>query len=302
MKGVGFIKQVLEKTKGKTYNITKGVRTAMTNEEIELKKEKNMEIIQKMKLMDDTFMTACFQDNPKATELVLRIIMDQEDLLVEKVSVQDFIKNLFGRSVRLDVYATDNTGKKYNIEVQNENAGATPKRARYNSALIDCWELPSGTDWEKLPETYVVFITEKDVLGAGLPIYHVNRYIEEMKQPFQDAAHIIYVNGEIQDDTPLGRLMRDFHCTKAEDMYYKDLADMVKYFKESEEGVKKMCRIADELREEGREEGRAEAIASELLKSVERLQTKMKISVQEALDLLGKTVSEYENAKKMLSK
>lgn len=266
----------------------------MTNEEIELKKEKNLEIIQKMKLMDDTFMTACFQDNPKATELVLQIIMNRKDLQVEKVSVQDFIKNLFGRSVRLDVYATDDAGKKYNIEVQNENSGATPKRARYNSSLIDCWELPAGTDWEKLPETYVVFIVEKDVLGAGLPIYHVNRYIEETKQQFQDAAHIIYVNGEIQDDTPLGRLMRDFHCTNADDMYYKELANMVKYFKESEEGVKDMCRIADGLREEGR--------AEELLKNVERLQVKMEISIQDALDLLGKTVSEYENAKKMLSK
>lgn len=274
----------------------------MISEEIELKKEKNMEIIQKMKLMDDTFMTACFQDNPKATELVLQIIMDKPDLQVEKVLVQDFIKNLFGRSVRLDVYATDNAGKKYNIEVQNENAGATPKRARYNSALIDCWELPAGTDWESLPETYVVFITENDVLGAGLPIYHVNRHIEEMKQPFRDEAHIIYVNGEIQDDTPLGHLMRDFHCTDADDMHYKELSDMMRHFKESEEGVKKMCRIADELREEGRAEGRAEGVASELLKSVERLQTRMKISIQEALELLGKTASEYEEAKRMLSK
>ena len=36
--------------------------------------------------------------------------------------------------------------------------------------------------------------------------------------------------------------MHDFSCTDPKDMYYKILADRVRYFKEDEEGVLTMCR------------------------------------------------------------
>ena len=67
---------------------------------------------------------------------------------------------------------------------------------------------------------------------------------------FEDESHIIYVNSKIQDDTALGKLMHDFSCKKAENMYYKVLADGVHYFKEDEEGVAIMCRAMEEMRNE----------------------------------------------------
>lgn len=39
--------------------------------------------------------------------------------------------------------------------------------------------LNPSEDFEKLPESYVIFITRNDVLGGGLPIYHVERTIRE---------------------------------------------------------------------------------------------------------------------------
>ena len=68
---------------------------------------------------------------------------------------------------------------------------------------------------------------------------------------FDDGLHILYVNGEYRNvDTPVGRLMHDFHCTKSEDMYSKVLADEVKYLKETEGGRGRMCRILEEMCEE----------------------------------------------------
>ena len=77
-------------------------------------------------------------------------------------------------------------------------------------------------------------------------------------RPFEDGEHIIYVNGSIQDDTPVGRLMHDFMCTDPNKMYYQPLADRVRYFKEYKEGVKAMCEIWEEIKAEGKAEGRAE--------------------------------------------
>ena len=114
------------------------------------------EMLQKLKafcLFDDDFMSKVFEDNYECIELILHIIMDKPDLKVQIAQIQYSIKNLEGRSVRLDIHAIDTIGKKYNIEVQREDKGSSPKRARYNSSVIDTKTLPAGAEFEELPET-----------------------------------------------------------------------------------------------------------------------------------------------------
>ena len=74
--------------------------------------------------------------------------------------------------------------------------------------------LQPSEDFNDLPETYVIFITENDVIGGNQPIYTIERQIINMGQPFNDGEHIIYVNGANKDSvTKLGKLMHDFFCT-----------------------------------------------------------------------------------------
>ncbi len=100
----------------------------------------------------------------------------------------------------------------------------------------------------------MIFITEHDVIGKNKPLYHIERYIQETGEKFKDALHIIYVNGEYRDDSPLGLLMKDFACSNPADMHYKKLADRAKYFKEDEKGVEIMCRIMEELIDDEKKE------------------------------------------------
>ncbi|MCM1480894.1 MAG: hypothetical protein NC085_14415, partial [Muribaculaceae bacterium] len=60
-------------------------------------------------------------------------------------------------------------------------------------------------------------------------------------------AHIIYVNGENREDTALGHLMADFACKDPDKFYYKELADETRYYKHDEKGVRRMCKIMEEL-------------------------------------------------------
>ncbi len=122
-----------------------------------------------------------------------------------------------------------------------------PQRARYNSSLLDANITNPGDDYKDLYETYVIFITETDVLKANKPIYHADRIIAETGLPLNDGAHIIYVNGQNRDDTKLGRLMQDFHCRSADEMNSTVLAQRSRYFKEDEKGVRTMCRAVEEL-------------------------------------------------------
>ena len=148
--------------------------------------------------MDDDFMTKVFEDI-QCAELLLRIILNDEGIHVLEVHSQRGIKNLQGRSARLDILAIDSHGRVFNVEVQRSDKGAGAKRARYNSALIDANVTEPGDLYEALNETFVIFITENDVMKADLPIYHIDRVVKETGKLFKDEAHIIYVNSQIKD-------------------------------------------------------------------------------------------------------
>ncbi len=159
-----------------------------------------------------------------------------------------------GRSVILDILATDNAGRRFNIELQRSNEGAVAKRARYNASLIDADITLPGDRYEDLSEVYVIFITEKDVFKDGEPIYHVERTVRENGKLFRDGSYIIYVNAENQDDTPLGRLMQDFNCSDPNKMNYDILAKRARLFKETEKGINAMgSGVIEEVLEEGKE-------------------------------------------------
>jgi len=72
----------------------------------------------------------------------------------------------------MDIHAIDANNKEYDVEIQRADSGAKPKRARYNSSLMDANALNKEEEYDKLKETYVIFITEKDVLKGNFPIYH----------------------------------------------------------------------------------------------------------------------------------
>lgn len=88
-------------------------------------------------------------------------------MTVTRVETQNSLKNLRGRSVRLDITAHDAAGKIYNIEVQRKDAGALPKRARYNSAMLDANVTKPGDELENLPETYVFSSQRMTTLGIN---------------------------------------------------------------------------------------------------------------------------------------
>ena len=221
-------------------------------------------VLENQTLMSDFLMNNVLKER-KCTEYILQVIMGIEDLQVlEQVLQMDF-KNLQGRSAILDCVARDQRGKLYNVEIQQKSEGASPKRARYHAGLMDMNVLERGQDFDRLPECHVIFITEKDTLGYGQPIYHIERRIRENGEYFRDESHIVYVNSSSQEETELGRLMHDFHCKSASEMYSEVLSGRVRTLKETEEGIEEMCRELEELYQmgmmDGRTEGRNEGIA-----------------------------------------
>lgn len=107
---------------------------------------------------------------------------------------------------------------------------------------------------------------EMEVENEVAPILHIKRTVRETGRDYNDKSEIIYINARMKENTDLGRLMHDFHCTKAEDMYSKVLAERVRVLKETQEGVEIMCKEMDKIykagelmgEERGKEKGKYE--------------------------------------------
>lgn len=151
-----------------------------------------------------------------------------------------------------------------------------------------------------MPENYVIFITEHDVLDGNKPVYHTDRTIRETGDLFGDGSHILYVNGSWRDESPIGRLMYDFSCTNPDDMNYALLADRVRYFKEDKEGVQTMCKIIEDYAQEVAKEVAKETEERKLLSDLKTLMETMNFSTEQAMDALRVPANERDHYKARL--
>lgn len=148
--------------------------------------------------------------------------------------------------------------------------------------MLDVRMLKAGQDYSEINESYVIFITRNDVVGAGLPMYHAERVFKETGEDFDDGNHIIYVNGSYDGDSPIGRLMHDFRSYKAEEMYYPELANQVRFYKESEEGRDIMCKVIEDYGKKKSEESRIET----LFNTLKNIMDTMNLNVEQGLNAM----------------
>ena len=241
--------------------------------ELDLKRRFLAELI----LMDDIFMRVVLKD-VKCTEFILQIILEKPELRVKSQSIQSDLKNLEGRSLVLDCLCTDKEGNIYNIELQNDSLGASPKRARYHSGLIDMNISKKGKSFDYLPESYVIFICSRDILKGDKQIYHISRIIKESGAVFPDQANIIYVNTSKSSSNELGKLIEDFYTADPKKMHSKILAKRVSKLKIAEnleKGDEKAMttyydRLKRQWKKEGTEEGMAKGMAKGMAEGLEK--------------------------------
>ena len=247
----------------------------------EQKRQKDLERLHSLRPMDDDFMRCLFKDNIPLAEMVLRIITGKPDLVITDCQTQKDMKRLAGvRSICLDAYGTDSVGKKYDLEIQREDKGANPHRARFHSSVLDIENLDAGQEFSELPETFTIFITEKDFYGMGEPLYPIERMNLVIGKPFEDEEHILYVNGEYRGDSDIGKLMHDFNCTDAADMNFALLAERTRYLKENPKGVGEMCRAMEDMRKESLVEVAKRMLADGTL-ALEKIAEYVGLSVEE---------------------
>lgn len=257
-------------------------------------------IIDNMCLMDDDLMSRVFDENIEATQILIRTILQTDVEVVESKGQWDIKNELVdGRGIRLDIFARDSHGDYFDCEVQRRDDGADPRRARFNSSMLDTRMLTASQKPKELKDSYVIFITENDYFDKSDPIYRINRTLESGEM-FNDGSHIIYVNGDYQGDDDIGRLISDMKNRTTKGFNYRELEEGVKHFKENKEGRKTMSeaveKYAEKYAEKRYDSGRKESKAED----IRALMKNLKCSAEKAMEYIGIPKSEYSNYMKML--
>ena len=199
-----------------------------------------MEFVQKLRPIDNAFFPVLGQD-PGVMEEILRVILNDDTLTVEKVIAEYTLPNLPGRGVRLDSFCETGDGHRINVEVQKADDDDHIRRCRYNAAGMTWKEAEKGTRFKDLPDVCVVYITEHDFLHGGRTVYHVDKILRENGSIIDDGSSVIYVNTAVNDGSAISDLMRCFMQKTVNDPRFPRLSERVHQYKNTEKGAAEMC-------------------------------------------------------------
>ena len=164
--------------------------------------EEKFERVRDLRPIDDVFFEVLASD-PRVCEEILRTILKDPGLVVDKVAVQDSNRNLYGHSVRLDALCVLGSGKHVNIEVQRADNDDHLRRARFNASLITMTHSEPGGNYRNIPDVIIVYITEFDFLKQGKTVCHIRKVIEETGAFVDDGLSEVFLNTVIDDGTDI---------------------------------------------------------------------------------------------------
>ena len=108
--------------------------------------------------------------------------------------------------------------------------------------------------------------------------------------PVDNGFQEIYINASADDGTDIAELMKIFTVdNEYNDERFPVTSKIKRRFKETDEGVNKMCEIIEKYKNEGRAEGRAEG-AAEKEHSMIISMLKNKISMEQIINITGLTM------------
>ena len=147
---------------------------------------------------------------------------------------------------------------------------------------MDANALKSGEDFGKLRDTYVIFITENDVMGRGQEVYSYLRIEENCGDKLLDGTHIIYVNGATRSETEIGKLIHDFLCRNPEEMHFDILRKRIE------------ARGKLEGRREGERKGRREGKRETMLATAMRMLKDGALALKDIARYSGLTLAQVK--------
>ena len=223
------------------------------------RKEKIREQIHGLNPIDDALFAVMARDKPFCEE-ILRVFLEEPNLVVSTNSPQKLFKNLEGRSIQVDLVCDLTSGETVNVEVEKNRLNHV-KRVRYNSAILTTNLTDPGKEFEDIQNIIILYITKFDIFGLKKTKYYVDDVIRGFNGVVDTGCLRIFINAKIDDGSDIAKLMKIFVKDNAYDYDLFPVTSRLKYhYKETEEGVNTMYDIIEKLFGEELEQARNEGI------------------------------------------
>ena len=233
------------------------------------------ESFQKLNLTNAYLFAAALQDEEICRNL-LEIVLNKEIPRVKAHAEHTLFLDSDFKSVRFDVYASDEDEVSYDVEMQNDDARNLPKRSRYYQGEMDVTSLKPGEDYNQLKPSYIIFICAFDPFGEGRYQYVFEEYCRDAGILLGDETQKIFfnTNGTDQENiTP--ELLHLFAYLKQSteevaemhpDAKIRNIHERVKYLKRDRKLEAGYMTMEEYIREEA--ERRAKLIAPSIAESM----------------------------------
>lgn len=251
---------------------------------MKLTEEEKKAKVEPFRPIDDVFFEALAQ-NPKVCQEILRVILEDDKLIVDEVITQCSEKNIYGRSVRLDALCTLGTGEKCNIEIQRSDNDDHLRRARFNASSITVKSSEVGSKFKDVVDVCIVYISQFDIFKQGRTIYHVDKVIRETGTVVDDGLKEVFVNTAVNDGSTISELMSCFLAKDVDNPKFPMLSSEVKRLKNTEGGLDSMCDLIEKYNQE--------AVDEKIIPAVKRL-AKAGTSVKDLAEAFDKSTDEIE--------
>ena len=237
--------------------------TTMSDSISENDKAAFLETLKGLRIMDDVFMNEFVKRDRENGYQALNVILKAFtglDLKVRTAKVQSILTGAGGRTVWLDIEAEDEDGRIYDLEMQRSTGKDLPARALLHLSTIVTNRVHKGDSFDKVPEVWIIFVTETDFQGDG-KASHEYQFRDEEKMLLGAPAHIVIANGEYKGtDTLQGRVIHDIMNADPQEMLVPEIQKPVADLKETEKGQREMTEALEQLVDKGKNAGALEAI------------------------------------------
>lgn len=268
--------------------------------------EKKQVDFDKISIKNDIMFCTVFQNQEECRELLQRILgIEITELSV--VQQKEMQNHVFFKGIRLDIYAKDNMGNAYDIEMQLENYGDIVLRSRYYHSEMDGYQIRKGVTYDNLKESIVIFICDFDIFQKGSSIYTFENVCKEYPElTLPDKRKTIFLNIHGKRDgvsEELSTVLDYFETSNPTDEYTRGLEERVKENRNDDEWRENYMtwemKLDERYRqgmEKGLAAGREEGLATGRAEMIQKL-LKNGMTPEEVAALTELSVEEIEKMK-----
>ncbi len=221
--------------------------------------EEKQERVRDFRPIDDAFFEVLADDIGFCQEM-LRILLDDETLIVDEVIVQSSTKNIYGRSVRLDALCSLKNRGKCNVEVQRSDSDDHLRRVRFNASSITVRDSETKQKFKETEDVIVVYISQFDIFKENRAIYHVDSVIRETGEAVADGLERVFVNTQVKDNTTISEYLDCFLRKEVNNCKFPEFTKRMNYLKHQEGGLQTVCEVMERYEKKAVAEANVKAI------------------------------------------